>query len=71
MANETSHLKHALIAHKAKLEIIDALSKTTTEQMQQILAVDLEAFDKRLNTWATAAPLHKIIALYDAQDKQP
>lgn len=71
MAKQLPDLKNALSVHRAKLRTIEATSKFVTEQMQQLLAVDLQSFDKRLDVWATAAPLHKIISLHDAQHDQP
>jgi len=71
MAEQTINLETVLAIHRAKLDTIEAVSKTTTEPMQQILAVDLQAFDKRLDSWATAAPLHKIISIYDGHVKPP
>lgn len=71
MANETIDLKTALTVHRAQLKIIEAIAKTATPPMQQILTIDLQAFDKRLETWATAAPMHKFIYTYDSHYKQP
>ena len=71
MAKQMSDLEVALATHKAKLDTIEAISKTTTEPMQQILALDLQIFDRRLDSWATAAPLHKIISIYDGHVKPP
>lgn len=69
MAKPMSELQLALSNHRAQLLIIEALSKSVSDPMQQLLAVDLEAFDKRLESWATAAPLHTIISIYDDQGK--
>lgn len=55
MANETIYLEKALKAHRAKLDTLEALAKDTTDQMQMILAHNLEAFDNRLRSWITAA----------------
>jgi len=50
-------LNRALIAHKSKLEMIEEMAKSASEQMQQILAVDLDSFGMRLKSWAAAAPI--------------
>lgn len=71
MPEQTLDLKTILSNHRAQLKIIEAIAKTATPPMQQILAIDLQPFDKRLETWATAAPMHKFIYIYDSHYKQP
>lgn len=70
MAKQIPALEHALLTHKAKLQIIEGISKTATDSMQQLLAIDLQAFDNRLDSWATVVPLAKAISIYDGQAKQ-
>ncbi|MBA7658409.1 hypothetical protein ES703_66360 [subsurface metagenome] len=71
MSGQIPPLERALITHKAKLQIIEGISKTATDSMQQVLAIDLQAFDDRLDSWATAVPLATTISIYDDQGKQP
>lgn len=65
MPDQISDLQTALSSHKSKLTTIEAISKTATHRMQQLLAISLQAFDKHLDSWATAAPMHKFIYTYD------
>ncbi len=71
MAKHFTELENALLCHRAKLNTVEAISKVCTPSMQQILSSDLEAFGKRLDSWATAAPLASIIDIYDRRQKQP
>lgn len=71
MPKPMTQVQLALSNHRAQLLIIEAISKTATEPMQQLLAIDLQAFDMRLEAWATAAPMHKFIQVYDTHYKQP
>lgn len=50
MAKPLTELQLALANHRAQLIIIEALSKSVTDPMQQLLAIDLQAFDKRLES---------------------
>jgi len=71
MVNQTIDHKLSLSNLKAQLKIIEAIAKTAAPPMQQILAIDLQAFTKRLQSWATAAPMHKFIYTYENHYKQP
>lgn len=70
MAIQNIDIKLAFKAHRAKLRTIEATSKFVTEQMQQLLSFDLQSFDKRLDTWAIAAPFHKSDSLARIINKQ-
>jgi len=71
MPKQMTELQLALSNHRAKLDTIEAISQVVVEPMQTLLSIDLENFDKRLDSWATAAPLASIIAIYDKNYKQP
>jgi len=71
MTDITTDLIVALGSHRDKLRTLEALAKTTTEAMQQILTIEIQAFDKRLDGWAGAAPLAKVISIYDGHVKPP
>ena len=71
MTKPIPELQQALSNHRAQLLIIEAISKSAAAPMQQLLTIDLQAFDKRLESWATAAPMHAFISTYKAHYKQP
>jgi len=65
MAKQTPELERALIAHKAKLTMIEVISEVTPDTMQQVLAIELGNFDKQLESWATTAPIAADMSGYD------
>lgn len=64
MATHIVDLKLAFEIFRARLKIAEDTSKTTTEEMQQVLATHIQAFGKVLDSWSIAAPIHKFISIY-------
>lgn len=54
-------LEIALAVHKAKMEMVEKVANSATEEMQLLLIMDLESTDKTLETWITAAPVNALI----------
>lgn len=55
MPDPTTDLLVALQSHRDKLNTLEGIAKSTTDQMRCILTVNLQAFDKHLDSWATTA----------------
>lgn len=62
MPKQILQLEHAFINHRAKLTYIENLSETLSDNMQELLALELQAFDQLLVHWATAPPARSIIS---------